>query len=621
MKKWILLIVLLTCINAFSQGILQDSIDVYFKEIEKFASNKNKYKKYFFNKDFLLEQNKKAQDAEKVNLLLDLYTAYVYESAEVAGRYNQEALELAKAIKYDEGVFRGKCNQAYLMFVKGDFDNSMNLIESIEKSIGLHNFPKVYGNLKAIKSYIYTERGEYDLALETGLKLLDNAEKIKSNHLFMRAYGALSHYYLRVENFSKSLSFCVKSLYYIIELKKTQYFYFKIDEIARMTAKLGYNKRALEVYDFYLKMEKQLPPPGSYVQSIVYMNISDIYINNKEYEKAQFYLTKALEINYEKDYRFRVPRALILQAELYLKTKDTTNAILYYEKSLEAAESIDAFDVVKSNSQILTELYKEQDNATKAYEYQNLYEAIKDSLFNNEHEQKIVILETRREVKEVLQKKKILELENEAQKAKIVSIVIVLLFITLISVFVAIAYFKVKKNNKLLYRKTLELAVTQSQLTEQILSMNKESEEVIEKEEQINIAEASKKNQNLDTDTKTHILYRLNKLEKENFFLNPNCNLHEVSALLKTNPKYLSQVINKEKKVNFNNYINNLRINHLLSKLLVDYEFRNNKLSYIAVSVGFNNLNTFTSAFKKRQGILPSYFIKELNKDFQNETA
>lgn len=104
-------------------------------------------------------------------------------------------------------------------------------------------------------------------------------------------------------------------------------------------------------------------------------------------------------------------------------------------------------------------------------------------------------------------------------------------------------------------------------------------------------------------------------MEEETFFLDPKCNLRSLADLLQTNQKYLSQVINHEKKSNFNNYINGLRINHLLNRLLEDKEYRKNKLSYIATSSGFNNLNTFYSAFKKRLGILPSYFIEKLNKE------
>jgi tetratricopeptide (TPR) repeat protein len=200
----------------------------------------------------------------------------------------------------------------------------------------------------------------------------------------MRAYSSLSHYYLRIENYRSALNYCLKGLHYIIRLKKIQYIFPKIDEIARMTAKLNDTKKALEVYEFYLQVEKEIPPPGDYIQSVVYMNMSDIYISNQEYNKAQKYLSLALEMNYKNKYRFRVPRALILQAELYLQKKDTTNAIINYEKSIESAEIINAFDVIKSNGIILEELYLKKNQPSKSHEYRAIHKAISDSIFTNE---------------------------------------------------------------------------------------------------------------------------------------------------------------------------------------------------------------------------------------------
>ncbi len=129
------------------------------------------------------------------------------------------------------------------------------------------------------------------------------------------------------------------------------------------------------------------------------------------------------------------------------------------------------------------------------------------------------------------------------------------------------------------------------------------------------VVKASSGENYMDQDIKEIILTKLNRLEEEAFFLDPKCSLRSLSNNLQTNQKYLSQVINNEKKSNFNNYINELRINYLLNRLLEDKEYRNSKLSYIATTSGFNNLNTFYSAFKKRLGILPSYFIEKLNEE------
>ena len=615
LTKTALPIILFLWFNPLSaKGTPVDSVESYLNAVHSLVKNKDSFKEDFLDIEFLLHKNEHTEGKEKVLTLLSLYTAYIYESVEMANNYNDQAMALSEKLAFKEGVLKANYNRAYFLFVLGDFEESMKMVQDIQKVVGATTYPEIYADISTLKSYIFSERGEYDRALETGLRLLDSAEKSKNDYLLMKANSALSHYYLRIENYSKSLNYCLKGLHYILKLKKTQYIYPKIDEIARMTAKLNDPKGALKIYAFFLEIEKELPPAGSYILASVHSNMANIYMSIGENEKALTHISKALEINFENNYLFRIPRALTVQAELYLQTKDTIQAISNYEKSIEAAGNIDAFDVVKRNSYILGQLYEKTNQPSKSNDYKSLYKAINDSLFTNEKEQKIIILETKRKIKEVLQKKKILELENTAQKAQFRGIIIILFFLLIISGISIFSYLQVKKKNKLLLLRTIDLAEIQLRMSEKISGFqNMETQWSVERKN----ADSPKTQPRIDKDIKNIILTKLEKLENENFFLDPNCNLHQLSEQLKTNPKYLSQVINQEKKSNFNNYINELRINYLLPKLLKDMEFRNSKLSYIAFSLGYNNLNTFNAAFKKRLGILPSNFINELNNAFE----
>ncbi|MEX0360327.1 MAG: helix-turn-helix domain-containing protein [Allomuricauda sp.] len=615
MTKRIETLLLLASILLLNQGYAQqtykDSINVYFDQIKNLVNEKDKFQENFLDPEFLLEKKDRVSGSEKVDTWLQLYSAYVYRSSDTARIYNLKAKKLSKEIGYKKGELCAIFNEAYLLFVGGEFDKSMDLAQGISKKVSSKKYPETYADTHTLISYIHTEKGEFDMALETGLKLLDSAEKTADEYMMMRAYSALSHYYLRIENYSKALNYCLKGLHFVIKLRKVQYIFPKIDEIARMSAKLDDKLGALDAYEFYVNLEKRMSPPGNYIQSIVYMNMADIFISNEKYERAQNYLTQALKMNYDNKFRFRIPRALILQAELDLKTNDTSSAIRNYEKSIEAAKDIDAFDVVKTSSGILAKLYESTNQPSMAYEYGTLNRIIRDSLFNNEKEQKIVILETQREVKEITQIKRILELENAAQKSRYNTIVIILGLVAISGFLAIFGYLKVKAKNKLLYKRTMELAEIQVVMDEKLKKLEAAQSQTNATDSDEDDAKL-KSISTLDDDVKNIILRRLEKLEMKKFFIDQNCSLRQVAQQLKTNPKYLSQVVNQEKKMSFTNYINELRINHLLSRLLQDEDFRNSKLSYIAVSIGYNNLNTFNAAFKKKQGILPSYFIKEL---------
>jgi len=73
----------------------------------------------------------------------------------------------------------------------------------------------------------------------------------------------------------------------------------------------------------------------------------------------------------------------------------------------------------------------------------------------------------------------------------------------------------------------------------------------------------------------------------------------------------LSAYINKHCGKNFNDFINEYRVQYCKEKILND-ECRNKKLEAVAEESGFNNRNTFAIAFKKVTGINPSQFLKQV---------
>lgn len=177
------------------------SIDSYLESIRSLIEVKDHYKEEFLDVEYLLAKKEHTEGNEKILVLLKLFTAYIYKSDDAANTYNEQALELSEKIGFTQGILSAKYNKAYHLFVKGHFDASMKMAQEIENLIVAGTFPNVYGDITTLKSDIYTERGEYDKALEVGLKLLDHAEKTKSDYLLMKANAALSHYYLRIDSF------------------------------------------------------------------------------------------------------------------------------------------------------------------------------------------------------------------------------------------------------------------------------------------------------------------------------------------------------------------------------------------------------------------------------------
>ena len=92
------------------------------------------------------------------------------------------------------------------------------------------------------------------------------------------------------------------------------------------------------------------------------------------------------------------------------------------------------------------------------------------------------------------------------------------------------------------------------------------------------------------------------------FIPGPGYFLNRLAELLNISPHKLSQVINENLCMNFNDYLNKYRIDYAI-KLLSSPEQHKFTTEAIALKAGFNSRSPFYNAFKKQTGLTPRQFI------------
>ena len=81
---------------------------------------------------------------------------------------------------------------------------------------------------------------------------------------------------------------------------------------------------------------------------------------------------------------------------------------------------------------------------------------------------------------------------------------------------------------------------------------------------------------------------------------------------LKSNRTIVSNYINSSRNKNFNQYINELRINYAVNRLMNEPTLKKYTIDALAEEVGFNSRKTFSDAFLEHTGCRPSRFIRNL---------
>lgn len=99
-----------------------------------------------------------------------------------------------------------------------------------------------------------------------------------------------------------------------------------------------------------------------------------------------------------------------------------------------------------------------------------------------------------------------------------------------------------------------------------------------------------------------------NFVESKEFYLTSSASLKRLSEELNSSSNYISQVINTSTGLNFNDFINQYRI-ELSKKRLTDPDYAHLTIEAIGNSVGFNSKSAFYNAFKKHVAISPKAFV------------
>lgn len=102
----------------------------------------------------------------------------------------------------------------------------------------------------------------------------------------------------------------------------------------------------------------------------------------------------------------------------------------------------------------------------------------------------------------------------------------------------------------------------------------------------------------------------LEQLQVYKAYEDPELSLAALAKVLKTNPALISRTINQGFEQNFNDFVNQFRIN-AVKEMLEKGEHKRQTLLGIAFDCGFNSKATFNRSFKKVTGMSPKEWLEQ----------
>lgn len=103
----------------------------------------------------------------------------------------------------------------------------------------------------------------------------------------------------------------------------------------------------------------------------------------------------------------------------------------------------------------------------------------------------------------------------------------------------------------------------------------------------------------------------IHSMQTDQLYLNGKLSLQDVSDQLNIPKQHISEVLNEHMNTNFQDFINDYRVEEFIKRLQND---PNNQFTLlgIATEVGFNSKSSFNAIFKKNKGLTPTQFKKNL---------
>ncbi len=392
------------------------------------------------------------RDTAMVNTLNNL-SIEILQNEDISGSlvYSQQAMELADQLGYLKGKAYSEKNMGLAEYYQGNYTEvldhwtkSLETFEVIHDTLGIAN---LVNNLGAV----YYSQGSHAKALDYYLRSLSLSEKTQDSFSIAQALVNIGGLYSQMGDYDKGLDRYQQIEKYLPSLDDPQIESAYLMGIGEVYSKRGDHQNALNYFKEALVINKDSP---DYAHTLTMIGKEERQLGN--IEKAIDYFNRAYDTAKESDLPLDQVQTLLEMGNTYRKT-DVKKALKAYLDAESLAIELDTNEELRDIYQGMAVAYQTAGNYKNAFEYQNKYLVLKDSIFNIKTDDKIRGLQFDFELEKkqdendkLLQEAQITDLQVERQQYVIYGTVLGLLLVFVLAVGSYKRYRYMKKTNKII---------------------------------------------------------------------------------------------------------------------------------------------------------------------------
>jgi len=307
--------------------------------------------------------------------------------------YYGAAIKIFQLIKNQKGLSGCYNNLGMVLELKGEFDkaleyyqNSLNINEEIDNKSGVASSLNNIGN-------VLQKQGNYRSSIEYYVKMLKIREELNEKIGIADAYNNIGALYEKQNAYEEAIKNYQKALAIYIGIDEKLKSAIVLHNIAYILCLQKQYIVALDYYQQALDIREEYGEKQGIASTL--LGIGDLYKAQKKYSDAFIKYTRCLEIFAEIGNKYGIILTKISMADYYLEVFKYSEAIDQIEYLLKNEKLLP--DNLKQSYQILSKAYSKISNFKQAYQYQELFLNLKDSLENEENMKKILQIQLKYE--------------------------------------------------------------------------------------------------------------------------------------------------------------------------------------------------------------------------------
>ncbi len=427
-------------------------------------------------------------DIKKLDALTELGWETRRQSPSRALEYTKQALSLAEELGCDERVARILANMGHIYWRLGDFGMSYDFLFE-----GMHMFENLgdreqYARTLNHMGILFHARGHFDTALEYYFMSLDEYGELDLVAETAKVLNNIGLVYQQQKDLENAEEYHMRSLAIKHEYDNQRgkaYSYSNLGSVSREKGNyeqaLAYNEAALEIWEKF---------PDKREAAYTRRNIGNIYHSMGRLEAAAEELEQTRDAYIEVDDKKGLAQVYNELGKVYLDMGDLERSRLNLEEALALTEIIEITPFTVEIFHSMSRLMYKLGSFRQAYELQERYVAIKDSIDSEESrrrssEMRQLYERRSRELDiELLRRaNQVSELNLEKQKIYRNFLLVLIILIAIMLLVIYYRFREVRQTNRLLEIQKDEISKSNARLQE----LNQRLTEQKQKVEQINL--------------------------------------------------------------------------------------------------------------------------------------